>query len=170
MNNPTTQTLTLTSSGTAAVTVNSVTVTGSGFSAIAGEPAGYAEPGTNDDGDADVQSIRGGLGDGATEHQQHLVDESNRDGGPERYRRSAPGRSELGRRLVDPAFQSPDTTYIAHQAGSSSFAVLNSMNTQTAYTDSSCHRADRATNYYVTSVDSSGVESAPSNKTTVAVP
>jgi fibronectin type 3 domain-containing protein len=53
--------------------------------------------------------------------------------------------------------------------GTSSFAVVNSMDAQTAYTDSTV-QSGQSYNYYVTTVDSAGVESAPSNTTAVAVP
>jgi len=43
------------------------------------------------------------------------------------------------------------------------------METQTAYTDTGV-QGGQSYIYYVTSVDSSGVESAPSNTTTVTVP
>jgi fibronectin type 3 domain-containing protein len=51
----------------------------------------------------------------------------------------------------------------------SSFAVVNSMDLQTAYADSSV-QTGQTYQYYVTSVDSSGVESSPSNTTTVTIP
>ncbi len=53
--------------------------------------------------------------------------------------------------------------------GTSSFAVVDSMDTQAAYTDSGV-QGGQSYSYYVTSLDSSGVESSPSNTTTVTVP
>jgi len=65
----------------------------------------------------------------------------------------------------------PISGYNVYRAvgGTTSFAVVNSMDTQTAYTDSSV-QAGQSYNYYVTTVDSSGAESAPSNTTSVTVP
>jgi fibronectin type 3 domain-containing protein len=53
--------------------------------------------------------------------------------------------------------------------GATSYALLNSQDPQTAYSDMNV-LSGQTYNYYVTSVDSSGAESAPSNITTVAVP
>jgi fibronectin type 3 domain-containing protein len=53
--------------------------------------------------------------------------------------------------------------------GTSSFAVVGSMDAQTAYTDTSV-LGGQTYNYYITSVDSAGTESSPSNTTTVTIP
>jgi fibronectin type 3 domain-containing protein len=53
--------------------------------------------------------------------------------------------------------------------GTSSFALVTSMDYQTAFTDSSV-QSGQSYNYYVTRVDSAGAESVPSNQTTVTVP
>jgi fibronectin type 3 domain-containing protein len=54
--------------------------------------------------------------------------------------------------------------------GSSQFQQLNrSPNSPTAYTDSTV-QTGQTYSYYVTSVDSSGLESVPSNTTSVTVP
>jgi fibronectin type 3 domain-containing protein len=53
--------------------------------------------------------------------------------------------------------------------GSSSFAVVDSMDTQTAYTDTNV-QSGQIYSYYVTTVNSSGMESPPSNITTITVP
>jgi fibronectin type 3 domain-containing protein len=65
----------------------------------------------------------------------------------------------------------PISLYNVYRAprGTSSFAVLDSMDAQTAFTDSSI-QSGQSYNYYVTSVDSAGVESSPSNMTTVIIP
>ncbi len=78
---------------------------------------------------------------------------------------------------VDLSWQAPTgsgvtiTGYNVYRApsGGSSFALVNSMDSQTAFSDASV-QSGQTYNYYVTSVDSAGVESAPSNTTTVAVP
>jgi len=63
------------------------------------------------------------------------------------------------------------TGYKVYRAsgGTSSFAVVDSTDTQTAYTDSGV-QSGQSYSYYVTTLDSSGVESDPSNTTTVTVP
>jgi fibronectin type 3 domain-containing protein len=53
--------------------------------------------------------------------------------------------------------------------GTTSFAVVSSMDSQTAFTDSNV-QSGQSYNYYVTSVDSSGIESSPSNSTAVTIP
>jgi len=54
-------------------------------------------------------------------------------------------------------------------SGSGGFAALSSASTQTSYTDTGI-QSGKAYDYYVTSVDSAGAESVPSNTTTVTVP
>jgi fibronectin type 3 domain-containing protein len=55
-------------------------------------------------------------------------------------------------------------------SGSTSFARVNSsVDPNTSYTDSTV-KSGTSYDYTVKSVDSSGVESAPSNKTTVTIP
>jgi fibronectin type 3 domain-containing protein len=65
----------------------------------------------------------------------------------------------------------PISGYNVYRAasGTTSFALVTSMDYQTAYTDSGV-QSGQSYNYYVTSVDSAGVESAPSNTTTAAIP
>jgi fibronectin type 3 domain-containing protein len=65
----------------------------------------------------------------------------------------------------------PITGYNIYRAsgGTTSFAVLNSMDAQTAFTDTNV-QSGKSYDYYVTSVDSTGLESTPSNTTTVTVP
>ncbi|HEY2472022.1 MAG TPA: fibronectin type III domain-containing protein [Terracidiphilus sp.] len=54
-------------------------------------------------------------------------------------------------------------------SGTSSWSNVSSLNTQTAFADMNVQSGQKY-DYYVTSVDSSGMESSPSNTTTVAVP
>jgi fibronectin type 3 domain-containing protein len=54
-------------------------------------------------------------------------------------------------------------------SGTTSYAVVNSMDAQTAFTDSSV-QSGQSYIYYVTSVNSGGVESVPSNATSVTIP
>lgn len=63
------------------------------------------------------------------------------------------------------------TGYKVYRSPSSagSWTNVSSVGTQTAYTDSNV-QSGQSYDYYVTSLDSAGVESSPSNTTTVAVP
>jgi predicted phage tail protein len=168
LNNPTTQMLAHTSTGTAPVTVKSITVTGSGFSAssvslpanlnpgqtitvtltfnpsVAGSATGQVSIGSNSSTNPTATVALSGTGN------PHVIDLSWQ----------APSGSSV-----------PIAGYYVYRApsGTSSFAKLNSMSAQTAYADSSVQSGQRY-DYYVTSVDSSGTESSPSNTTTVAVP
>jgi hypothetical protein len=65
----------------------------------------------------------------------------------------------------------PVTDYNIYRAigGSTSFALLSSADTQTSYVDQSVVASTNYT-YYVTSVDSAGAESVPSNQVTVTIP
>jgi fibronectin type 3 domain-containing protein len=65
----------------------------------------------------------------------------------------------------------PITGYKVYRApgGTNSFAVVNSADAQTSYADTNV-QSGQSYNYYVTSVGSSGVESSPSNTTTVSIP
>ena len=168
VNNSTTQTVTLTSSGKAAVTVNSIAVTGSGFSASA-----VSLPATLNPGQAmtltltfDPSAVGSATG--------QLSISSNSATNPS----VTVGLSGTGNpHQVDLSWQAPSgssvtiTGYNVYRApgGTSSFAVVNSMDTQTAYTDTNV-QTGQSYNYYVTSVDSAGMESAPSNTTTIAIP
>jgi fibronectin type 3 domain-containing protein len=79
--------------------------------------------------------------------------------------------------MIDLSWQAPTSSsipiagYYVYRApsGTGSFAKLNSMSVQTAYVDSGVQSGQHY-DYYVTSVDSSGIESSPSNTTTIAVP
>jgi fibronectin type 3 domain-containing protein len=59
--------------------------------------------------------------------------------------------------------------HVYRAAGTGGFATIGSVSTQTAYTDTGV-QSGSTYQYYVTSVDSSGVESTPSNTTTVTIP
>jgi fibronectin type 3 domain-containing protein len=62
------------------------------------------------------------------------------------------------------------TGYKVYRAlgGSGGFSPVNSAN-QTSFSDTGV-QSGTTYDYYVTSIDSSGVESSPSNTTTVAIP
>ncbi|WP_239461262.1 fibronectin type III domain-containing protein [Occallatibacter savannae] len=78
---------------------------------------------------------------------------------------------------VDLAWSAPNssstsiTGYKVYRAisGSGAFAALSSGTSQTSFADSGVQSAT-AYDYYVTSIDSAGIESSPSNTTTVSIP
>jgi hypothetical protein len=168
VNNATTQTVTLKSSGTAAVTVNSVAVTGSGFSAAAVSLPAMLNPGqtlvvtlTFDPSAVGAATGQLTISSNASTNSTATVSLSG-TGDPHKVDLSWSPPS---------GSSDPIAGYNVYRAlsGTTSYGVVDSMNTQTAYTDSTV-QAGQTYNYYVTSVDSSGVESAPSNTTSVTVP
>ena len=167
---PVTQVLTLTSTGNAAVTVSKVSVTGSGFTisgltfpvtlnptiavkltvlftpAAAGTSTGQLTIASNSSsGSTALVSLNGSAT--ATQHSVDLT-------------WSAPANSP-----------DPVLSYKIYRAATSgSFTVLNaSAIAQTSYVDQSVQSGTTYT-YYVTSVDASGTESAPSNEIGLTVP
>ena len=167
VDNSTTQTVTISSTGTAALTVNSIGVTGTGFSASAVSLPATLNPGqsinvtltfspsatgsatgqlTVSSNSSTNSSITIGLSGTANPHQVNLA-------------WSPPSSSGVA-----------ITGYKVYRAvGSGGFAALSSANSQTSYSDTSVN-SGTSYQYYVTSVDSSGVESSPSNTTSVAIP
>ena len=166
LNTPVSQALTLTSTGTTAVTVNSAAVTGAGFSV-----SGAAFPATLNPGQSltlevqfdptTVGSYSGQLAiSGSTSSQTVAL--------------SGTGTSHQ----VDLSWIAPDASsdpiagYNVYRApsGTTSYQRLNSsIETQNAYTDSSVAGGSSYV-YIVKSVDNSGIESGPSNTTSVIVP
>jgi fibronectin type 3 domain-containing protein len=148
--------------------VNSASVSGSGFSV-----SGATLPATLSPGQSLTLNVR--FDPGATgSYTGQLTVSSNSPPNPT-LTVSLSGTG--GPREVDLTWSAPSassdpiTGYKVYRApgGTSSFAVVDSMDTQTAYTDSGV-QSGQSYSYYVTSVDSSGVESSPSNTTTVTVP
>lgn len=172
---PATQSLTLTSSGSAAVTVSNVSITGSGFTfsgatfpltlnptqtatlsvqfnpASAGAATGQLTIASNSSSNPQMQIGLTGTGEATSSSSSYQVNLSW----------TAPSSSS-------------DTVsgYNIYRAtgSSSSFQKLNSsINAPVSYADSTV-QGSTTYEYYVTSVDSSGAESVPSNTATVAVP
>jgi hypothetical protein len=168
VNNATTQTVTLTSNGTAAVTVNSVAVTGSGFSVSPVSLPATLNPGQT----INITLTFDPTAVGAATGKLTVTSNSSTNS---TATVSLSGTGNPHQVALSWAAPSGSTDPIAgynvyRAAGStSSFAVVNSMNAQTAYTDSNV-QSGQSYNYYVTSVGSSGAESAPSNTTTVTIP
>ena len=168
VNNATTQTVTLTSSGAAPVTVNSLAVTGSGFSASPVSLPATLNPGQTMNVTLTFDPSAVGAATG-----QLTINSNSSTNSTATVGLSGTGDSHQ----IDLSWSAPSGSsvsisgYNVYRAlgSTTSFAVVDSMDTQTAYTDSSV-QAGQSYTYYVTSVDSSGVESVPSNTTSVTVP
>ncbi|MGA8088035.1 MAG: choice-of-anchor D domain-containing protein [Terracidiphilus sp.] len=168
VNNSTTQTITLNSTGTAPVTVNSLSVTGSGFSA-----SPLSLPKTLNPGQAITVTLTfNPSAVGAAAGQLSIGSNSSTNPTLAITLSGTGNPHEVELSWVPPSNSSvPVAGYNIYRAlgTGSSFVVLNSMDIQTAYVDTSV-QTGQTYQYYVTSVDSSGMESAPSNTTTVTIP
>ena len=160
------QSLTLTSTGTAAATLTSAGVSGTGFSVT-----GATFPVTLNPGQAMTVEVGFDPASDATFSGQ-LSFGSNAS--TPTVTLSGVGTAPLvGLSWTAPSSPSdPIVGYNVYRAlsGTTSFQRLNaSTDAQTAYTDSSV-QSGTSYDYMVKSVDSGGNESAPSNTTTVAIP
>jgi predicted phage tail protein len=168
VNHATTQTVTLTSSGTAAVTVNSISVSGTGFSASAVTLPAKLSPGQTLSLTLTFDPTTTGNASG-----QLTISSTSSTNSTVSIGLSGTGNPHQ----VDLAWNPPSssgmaiTGYKVYRAtsGSGAFAALSSSTGQTSFTDIGVQSATKY-DYYVTSIDSSGVESSPSNTTTVAIP
>jgi hypothetical protein len=169
VNNPSTQAITLTSTGTGPVTVSSASVTGSDFTV-----SGSAFPVTLNPGQALTLTVQfdpatTGLVSG------QLTIKSNSSINPT----AVLSLSGTGApHEVDLSWDAPSTTgdpiagFHVYRApsGSSSYQLINSASdVQTSYADTTV-QSGNAYDYIVKSFDASGMESDPSNTTTVTIP
>jgi hypothetical protein len=169
LNEAATQSVTLTSSGTSAVTINSATVTGSGFI-----QSGVTFPITLNPGQTATLNVQfDPTATGAATGALTFMSNSS-TGGTTVVGLSGTGQSYQ----VDLTWDAPGSStdpvsgYHVYRAtqGSSSYQLLNSsVDVQTNYTDST-GQSGAAYEYYVTTVDSAGAESGPSNTTSVTIP
>ena len=170
LNTPSTQTVTLTSSGTAALTISAGSVTGTGFSV-----SGVSFPATlNPNQTATLSIVFDPKAAGAATGTVTLTDNAS----PATATIALSGTGQAASYEVDLNWDAPSSSseavagYDIYRAvsGSSSYRLLNSgINASTAYTDSTV--ADgTAYQYYVTSVDAAGNQSAPSNVFSVTIP
>ena len=165
-----TKSVTLTSSGSTAVTVNSISLAGSGFLM-----SPVSLPLTLNPGQAAVLTVQFDPTTAGSLTGQLTINSNSSTNATLTIPLSGTATSPTYQ--VELTWQTPSSStvtiagYKVYRAlsGTTSFAVVNSMDTQTAYTDSSV-QAGQSYNYYVTTVDSSGAESAPSNTTSVTVP
>jgi centrosomal CEP192-like protein/ASPM-SPD-2-Hydin domain-containing protein len=165
---PSTQSVTLTSNGTAAVTVNSASLSGTGFT-----ESGATFPLTLNAGQTATLSLQfEPTATGAATGKLTITSNASSNS------TAVVALSGTGVPLaVDLSWSAPSTTsgitgYNVYRASgtSSSYAKLNSsVNSPASFMDSTV-AAGTTYEYYVTSVDSTGTESTPSNTATVVVP
>jgi hypothetical protein len=164
-----TQSITLSATGTVSVTVNSVSISGTGFTI-----SGLTFPLTLNAGQTatlNVQYEPTAVGSGTG---QLTISSNSAENGTIAIGLSGAGFTYS----VNLSWNAPSSSgdpvagYIVYRAtqGSTTFVRLNSsVATQTAYTDTSVQN-NSSYEYYVTSIDSSGNQSAPSNDTSVSIP
>ena len=171
VNSQATQTVTLTSSGTASVTVNAAAVTGTGFTV-----SGSGFPVTLNPGQTLNLSVQfAPTAAGAATGQLKITSNSSTNSSA-LVALTATGQAQAY--AVDLSWNSPTDLsdpvvgYNIYRtpSGASSYAQINSsQNPPTAFTDATVI-SGQAYDYIVKSVDAAGTESAPSNSTTVAIP
>ncbi len=169
LNTTATQSLTLTSTGSTAVDINSATITGAAFTS-----SGFITPATLPPGQSvtiNVQFTPKSLGTATGA----LVINSNSTGNSTlSLPLNGNGVSEVVQLSWDAPANSGGTIagYRIYRSvnGAAQYQLLNS--SLTAYTEfaDSAIQTGQTYDYYVTAVDNSGVESTPSNTATVAVP
>lgn len=165
-----TQSIVLTSSGTASVTVNSATVTGAGFTL-----SGLAFPLTLNPGQSATLNVTFAPTVTGQVSGQVTISSNSSSNPTATVSLSGSGISVLYQvSLTWSAPQSsadPVTGYNIYRAtGNSSYQVINqSMNTSTTFTDLTV-QSGNSYSYYVESVDAAGNQSTPSNTYTVNVP
>jgi hypothetical protein len=171
LNTPATQSVVLTSSGTAAVTVNSATAAGSGFT-VSG-PAFPLGLSPNQTATLTVQfdpSVAGAAAGSLT----IVSTSSTNPTATVSLSGTGVATSYEVQLSWDAPASSPDpvagyNVYRSPSGASSYIQVNSSAVTQTAYTDSSVQNG-QSYDYVVESVDASGVQSAPSNIASAVIP
>ena len=167
LNSPATQSITLTSTGTASVTISSGTITGTGFTM-----SGIAFPLTLNAGQTATLNIQfDPTTTGAAAGQVKIV--SNSSTNPTSVI-SLSGTGEVHE--VSLSWQAPicpkdpAVGYHVYRAtgGGTGYQLLNSL-AQLTYVDTTAV-SGQSYNYVVKAVDASGVESVPSNTTSVTIP
>jgi hypothetical protein len=172
LSTPATQDVTLTSTGTAAVTVNSATVTGTGFtlSSVPAFPVTLT-PGQTATLGVEFDPTTAGAATG----QLTIISTSSTNATAVI---PLTGTGTAGSYSVDLSWDAPsDSTdpvagYNVYRApaGSSTYQLLNpSVDTLTTYVDSNV-QSGLSYEYIVESVDDSGVESVPTSPITVTIP
>jgi hypothetical protein len=171
LNSPSTQSLTLTSTGSAVVTVSSATVSGTGFSV-----SGASFPLALAPNQTVVLSVQFDPTTAGAVSGTLTLTSSSSTGDTNAISLTGTGASsayQVNLAWDAPAGSSdPVAGYNVYRAGngSASYELLNtSPVTQTTYADSTV-AINQTYNYYVESVDASGDTSAPSNTASINVP
>ena len=155
------------------MTINSGTLTGTGYTMSGATFPVTLNPGLAVTLEVQFDPTRGSS-DGAADHPEQLVDQSLR-----RWSVSvARGNATSAAHQVDLSWNAPSSSTVPivgyniyRSTGSSStYQLLNSsVDAQTTYVDSTVQSGTTYV-YIVKSVDSSGRQSAPSNKVSVTIP
>lgn len=166
---PATQSVTLTSTGTAAVTVNSAAVTGAGFTV-----SGTTFPLTLNPSQTATLSLQFQPPGAGVDTGTLTITSNAASNGAAAVSLSGTGVPlAVALNWTPPSSSSSTITgYNVYRtiSTSSSFQKLNaSINSPASYTDTSV-QASTTYEYYVTSVDTTGAESTPSNTATVVIP
>jgi hypothetical protein len=164
---PATQSITLSSTGTAAVTVNGITLSGSGFT-----DSGVTLPLTLNVGQSATLNVQfAPTATGAATGNLTISSNSSTKSSDVVSLTGTGIALEIALNWDAPSGTTVSGYNVYRATGSSSsFQKLNSsLNAPASYTDATI-QANTTYEYYVTSVDSSGTESAPSNTATVVVP
>ena len=168
---PATQTLKVASTGTAAVTINAATVQGTGFAM-----SGMTAPVTLSPGAAASLAVQFDPTVAGTATGTLTITSNSASGATVTIGLSGTGAAaasyQVGLSWDAPASSAVAVSgyHIYRELSGGSYTLLNSSpNAGTTYTDSTV-QSGSAYNYEVTSVDASGVESAPSGVYTAAIP
>jgi Abnormal spindle-like microcephaly-assoc'd, ASPM-SPD-2-Hydin len=171
VNTPTTLPVTLTSTGTVPVTINSGTLSGTGYTM-----SGATFPVTLNPNLAVTLDVQFDPAAAGTASGQLTIQSNSSTNGTVVI--SLSGTGETVSHQTNLSWEAPSSSadpvvgYNVYRsaAGSSAYQRLNSSaNTQTTYVDSTV-QAGLTYDYYVTSVDPSGVESVPSNQVAATIP
>jgi hypothetical protein len=171
LNTTATQSMTLSSTGTAAVTVNSATITGTGFSLSGMTFPATLNPGQNAALNVAFNPTASGVASGT------VTISSNSSTNPS-MQVTLSGAGVAAAYQVNLAWNAPASSpdpvsgYNIYRAasGTGAYQLINSSpDTQSNYVDSTV-KTGQSYDYQVKSVDSSGVESAPSNVSTAVIP
>jgi hypothetical protein len=170
LNTMATQPVTLTSSGTAALTISAASVTGAGFSISGMSFPVTLNPGQSATLDIGFDPTVAGTATGAVTLTSNAT--------PSTATISLSGTGQATAYQVNLTWNAPAIStdpvagYNVYRAdnGSSSYQLLNSsVDATTAYSDTSVQSAS-SYSYYVESVDAQGNQSGPSNTYTVSIP
>jgi hypothetical protein len=169
VNSATTQTLTLSSTGSSAVTVSAASITGAGFSVSGASYPVRLNPGQSMN--LTLQFVPTTVGSATGQLTITSSSSSNPTAVVSLNGTGAPHEVDLS--WTPPSSTSdPVVSYNVYRAptGTNSFQLVSSTpDNQTAYADTSV-QSGQTYDYIVKSVDSSSIESVPSNSTTASIP